>query len=277
METQPNVMETQAKTQSKYALITGGSSGLGKELVLQCAAQGLNVILIALPGGNSCSLAADISAEYGVKVEVFEFDITNHPLLVEKLEYISRHYKVNFLINNAGIGGTAFMTSSSLEAIDSIIQLNVRATVSVTRIMLPHLLTHEQSYIMNIASMAAFTPIAYKTVYPASKAFISSFSLGLREEFRHTGLSVSVVCPGAIMTNSNVSQRIIALGRKGRIGLLPTSEIARIAFTQTIAKKAVIIPGIWNRINYKILGLIPLPIKLKIVSATIRKELTFQV
>jgi len=259
-----------------YVLITGGSSGLGKELVLQCASLGWNVIIIALPNGNIKPLAKQIEREYGIKLVIFEFDITDQPLLIEHLENIVRNYDVNFLINNAGMGGTAEIMNSTMTYIDNIIQLNVRAMATVTRMMLDHLMTHKQAFIMNIASMAAFSPIAYKTVYPASKAFISSFSLGLREELKHTGVSVSVVYPGAIMTNSNVSQRIIALGRKGKIGLLPTAEIARIALRQSLAKKAIIIPGIWNRFNYALMRLIPLETRLRIVSGTIKSELGFQ-
>lgn len=260
-----------------YVLITGGSAGLGKELVLQCASLGLPVIIIALPSGILKSIAEHIKIEYRVDIVVFEFDITDHSLLIERLEYINQHYRVNFLINNAGTGGTARLLNSSISYIDHIIQLNVRATVTVTRTMLAQLLTHKKSYIMNIASMAAFSPIAYKTVYPASKAFISSFSLGVREELRNTGVSVSVVYPGAIMTNSNVSQRIIALGKKGKIGLLPTAEIARIAVKQTLAKKAIIIPGTWNRLNYALMKLIPVETRLKVVSDTIKSELNFLV
>lgn len=79
------------------------------------------------------------------------------------------------------------------------------------------------------------------------------------------------------MTNSNVSERIIALGRKGKIGLLPTAEIARIAVKQTLAKKAIIIPGLWNRFNYSLMKLIPIKTRLRIVSSTIAAELKFQV
>src|SRR5690606_36480402 len=120
------------------------------------------------------------------------------------------------------------------------------------------------------------TPIAYKTVYPASKAFISSFALGLREELRGSGVSVSVVYPGSIMTNSNVSRRIIGLGIKGRIGLLSVPEIARAALKGTLAGKAVIIPGLWNRINHQLMKLIPLETRLKLLSGAIRQELNFQ-
>lgn len=260
-----------------YVLITGGSSGLGRELVIACASRGFNVVLVALPGGNASSLAKQVKFEYGIKVEVCELDITDYPLLVRTMERITSRFKVSFLINNAGIGGTASITDSSMPAIDRIIQLNVRGTALLTKIMLPHLLTHKQGFIMNIASMAAFTPLAYKTVYPASKAFISSFSLGLREELRDTGISVSVVYPGSIMTNSNVSQRIIGLGIKGRIGLLPTNEIARIALKQTLAKKAVIIPGAWNRLSQGLMRFIPLETRLKFLSGAIKQELNLEV
>lgn len=171
-------------TSKKYVLITGGSAGLGKELVIQCASIGLNVIIIALPSGSLRSLARQIGLEFGVDIVIIELNLTDQPLLIEQLEYIKKNYKVNFLINNAGTGGTAELLSSSLNYIDNIVQLNVRAMTTVTSLMVPHLIENEESYIMNISSMAAFSPIAYKTVYPASKAFISSFSLGLREELK---------------------------------------------------------------------------------------------
>lgn len=260
----------------KYTLITGASSGLGKEFSVQCAAMGMNIIMIALPGSNMASIAQNLALEYKIEAKVFEFDITDSILLIEKMNHIAENFEVDFLINNAGIGGTASITESSLEAMDRILQVNIRSMVSITQMLLPQLLKHEKSHIMNISSMAAFTPIAYKTVYPASKAFISSFSLGLREELHDTSLSVSVVYPGPIMTNSGVSIRIMGQGTKGRIGLLTTSEIVRIALKQTRLNKAVIIPGLWNKINHRLMGILPLEMKLKIVSRAVKKEIAIK-
>ncbi|MGN7824681.1 SDR family NAD(P)-dependent oxidoreductase [Chitinophaga sp. 22536] len=262
---------------AKYTMITGASSGLGKEFARQCAAMGRNLILMALPGGNMFSLAESLELEYGVDVRFFEFDMTNTTLLQQTLEEVMSQYQVDFLVNNAGIGGTSAITDTSLERIDSIIQLNIRSTVIVTRMLIPHLLQHKESYIMNIASMAAFTPIAYKTVYPASKAFISSFFLGLREELSGTGLFVSVVYPGPIMTNSHTSRRIIGQGFKGKMGLLNTSEIAAIALKGTFSKCRVIIPGLMNRINHTLMQLLPLSFKLKLVSREVKKEIQFTI
>lgn len=256
-----------------YTLITGASSGLGREFAVQCAAMGMNIVLIALPGSNTQSLASELMRQYGILAKVFEFDLTDSMLLVETIQLIMTDFNINFLINNAGIGGTVAITETSLEAMDRIIQVNVRSMVLITQTLLAHLLQQERAYILNVSSMAAFTPIAYKTVYPASKAFISSFSLGLREELQGSGISVSVVYPGPIMTNSNVSTRIVEQGLKGQIGLLPTPVIVHRALKQTISGKAIIIPGWWNRVNHRLMQLLPLKAKLRIVSNAVRKEI----
>jgi short-subunit dehydrogenase len=257
----------------KYTLITGASSGLGREFCIQCAARGMNIIMIALPNSNTNSLAEELELEFGVDTRVFEFDMTDSIVLQEHINLIRDKFDVNFIINNAGVGGTAAITNCSLEAIDRILQVNIRSMVLITQGLLPVLLKQDRSYVLNISSMAAFTPIAYKTVYPASKAFISSFSLGLREELSDTGVSVSVVYPGPIMTNSAVSARIVCQGTKGKIGLLPTAEIVRIALKKTLAGRAVIIPGIWNRVNHRLMRMLPMETKLRIVSRAVKKEL----
>ncbi|WP_436489428.1 SDR family NAD(P)-dependent oxidoreductase [Chitinophaga sp. ARDCPP14] len=260
---------------NKYTLITGASSGLGKEFAIQCARKGMNIILIALPGSRLQSMAENLELEYRICVKVFEFDLSDSDVLKQQLQLIIRDYPINFLINNAGIGGTSSITHTSLERIDEIMMLNVRSTVLLTHLLIPHLLKHPQSYIMNIASMAAFTPIAYKTVYPASKAFISSFFLGLKEELADTSVSVSVVYPGPIMTNSHTSRRIISQGLKGKMGLLSTPDIADIALRGTLAGHPVIIPGWMNKLNHILMQLLPLSFRMRIVSREVKKEIPY--
>src|SRR5688572_6904586 len=117
----------------RYTLITGASSGLGKEFSIQCAAMGMNIIMVALPGSNMTSIAENLALEYQIEAKVFEFDITDSMLLIERLNYIIENFEVDFLINNAGIGGTASITESSLEAMDRILQVNIRSMVSITQ------------------------------------------------------------------------------------------------------------------------------------------------
>lgn len=263
------------KQNDLYTLITGASSGLGKELAIECAKNKMNLLLVALAGRNLNSLAEHIAELYQVKVQTFELDLTKDESLHFLVREVQEKYQLNFLINNAGAGGSSGFTTSSVQAIDNIIQLNIRTTSLLTRMMIPALLKQEKSYILNTSSMAAFSPMAFKTVYPASKAFIYSFSLGLREEFRHSKLSVSAVFPGPIFTNSNSARRIIDQGTKGKLGLLQASFIAHTALKGTLSGQAVIIPGIWNKLSYTLLQLLPPLIKSKWLSNIIRKEIQF--
>lgn len=265
-------METQSDL---YTLITGASSGLGKEMAIQCARQKMNLLLVALPGRNLKSTAEHIADLYHVKVHTFELNLTKDKELNFLVQQVNEHYQVNFLVNNAGAGGSSDFRATSIQAIDNIIQLNIRSTSLLTRMMVPMLLQQEKSFILNISSMAAFSPIAYKTVYPASKAFIYSFSLGLKEEFRNSRLSVSVVFPGPIFTNSNTARRIIDQGYKGKVGLLQASYIAHTALHGTLRGETIIVPGLWNKLNYILLQLIPARIKSKWLSGIIRKEIQF--
>lgn len=261
----------------KYVLITGAGSGLGRALALECAKRNFDLLLIEQPGTGLQSVADYLQYKFDIVVHVHECDLTNTADLQMQVNRISAQYRIFFLINNAGIGGTAHILETPLERIDQIIALNVRGMALLTRMLIPSLTAHPRSYILNVASMAAFTPIAYKTVYPASKAFVSSFSLGLKEELASAGVGVSVLYPGPIMTNSSVSRRIIGLGMKGRVGLMTTDEIARVALRNTLRGKSVIIPGWMNRINQYLLGWIPTEWKLRIVSREVRKEIEFSV
>ncbi|WP_127128907.1 SDR family NAD(P)-dependent oxidoreductase [Pseudoflavitalea rhizosphaerae] len=256
-----------------YTLITGAGSGLGRAFAVECARRKMNLVLFSLPGSNLESLATELRTEYGIKVQCYEFDLRDADALLLYTNTITDQFDIDFLISNAGIGGTSALTDTPLERIDDIIQLNVRSTSLLTRLLIPHLLKQPGSYILNVSSMAAFTPIAYKTVYPASKAFISSFSLGLREEFAGTGLSVSVLYPGPIMTNSNTSRRIIHQGMKGKMGLLSTSDIARIALKKTLLRYPVIIPGMMNKLNQFLMWFLPLGFRLRLVSKEVKKEM----
>ena len=259
-----------------FAVITGASSGLGREFAIECARRGKDLLLVALYASPLQHLARHLERRYSVAVHVFEADLTNNLELLELTEKLSAFSNIRLLINNAGTGGTEEMATSTLDSIDRIIQLNIKATSLVTRQLLPQLLQNAPSGIINVSSMAAFTPIAYKTVYPASKSFISSFSLGLREELKSKRVNVSVVYPGPILTNYHVSRRIIMQGIKGKIGLMPARTIARMAVAGSLKGRGVIIPGWMNRLNYLLLLLLPNRIKLKMLSGAVKKELQVQ-
>lgn len=256
-----------------YTLITGASNGLGKELAKECALRGHNLLLTALPGEDIENLGRSIASGSGIKVHTFETDFTENEA-VEKLANSSLgNYRINMLINNAGIGGTIPFLQASPAYIDRMVMLNTRALVVLTRLLLPELKNHPKSYILNIASMASFGPIPFKTVYPASKAFVYSFSRGLGAELKGTGVSVSVAHPGGMKTNPEVTRRIEQHSRFIQATTLPPEKVARICIRETLKGNRLIIPGTMNKLSWLILKLVPVWLRLIIMRNSLQNEL----
>ncbi|MDD1712287.1 MAG: SDR family NAD(P)-dependent oxidoreductase [Methanoregulaceae archaeon] len=256
-----------------YTFITGASSGLGREIAIECARRGMNLILAALPGRSLSRLCADLSEEFGVKAVYYETDLTDKYAIYALAEDILAKYRVNFLVNNAGTGGTLSFDISSPEYLDNIIQLNIRAVSMLARLFIPELKSHPEAWILNVSSMAAFSPIPYKTIYPASKAFVHNFSRSLSQEMKKTSVKVAVVHPGPILTNPDVILRIIRQGAAGKVGLLQAREIARAAIDGVKAGRRVIVPGVMNKINRFLMRVVPADLRLNMLSRVIRREI----
>lgn len=159
-----------------YTVITGASKGLGRELAIECAQNNINLILIALPSEDLKSLCEQLMNKFKIKAQYYEVDLTEIDSILNLFNKIKENYKINGIINNAGLGGSMPFNTSSIKYLDNMILLNIRALSLLTRLFVPELMEHKKSYILNIASMAAYSPIPYKTVYPASKAYVYYFS-----------------------------------------------------------------------------------------------------
>jgi uncharacterized protein len=260
-------------TQTKnFALVTGASQGLGREMAKELARQKRNVLLVALPGEGLPEFCKELKNGFGIEAYYFETDLTQSNSVFELASWALSNYKIDVLINNAGIGGSLSFDTASIPYIENIILLNVRALSLLTRLILPELKKHPKAWILNVASMASFSPIAYKTVYPASKAFVYSFSRGLYEELKDTGVFVSVLHPGPIATNPEVSERIKANGFFGKLGLLTPAKLAKIAITQLFKRDSLILPGFMNKLNWLLIKTVPIWIRLPLVSAVVKRN-----
>ncbi|MEI6749800.1 MAG: SDR family NAD(P)-dependent oxidoreductase [Bacteroidota bacterium] len=257
----------------KYALLTGASQGIGRAMAYELASRKINLLLVALKGEGLSVFCEEIRNKYGVDAHYFETDFYQYNSVYDVAEWATSNFAVYILINNAGIGGTKAFESVSPEYIDNIIQVNVRATSLLTRLMLPELKKQEKAYILNVASMASFSPFAFKTVYPASKAFIYSFSRGLHEELKGTNVFVSVIHPGPVKTNADVTARIEKQGIFGRMGQVSPQKLAGIAIRQLFLRDSLILPGILNKINWLLMVLLPNAWKLPLLSRVVRKEI----
>lgn len=257
-------------TKESYAVVTGASQGLGKSFAEHLAKQKINLILVSLPHQNLKELSRELEKLYEVKVQYYETDLSVNENVMKLTEWLNQSFAIHILINNAGLGGTKKFTEASSDYINTILQINVAATSLITHQLLPNLLKQPEAYILNVSSMAAFSPIGFKTVYPASKSFIHSFSRGLHEELKGTNVFVSVVNPGAMKTNTDVCKRIEKQGFIGRLTLLNPDKVASYCIQQLFKKDSVIMV---NPISWLVIKILPIWIRLPLMTQAIKREI----
>lgn len=256
-----------------YTLITGAGNGLGKEMAIECARRGISVLLVSLSGRNLKKFCQSLRDTFQVEADFFECDLTETGSIEKVVDWVRGSYQVNCLINNAGLGGTYPFEESEPEELELIIQLNIKVMVILTRLMIPLLKIHSKAYILNVSSMAALSPVPFKTVYAASKTFVVSFSKGLWEELKNTPVRVSVLLPGPMLTNPEISQRTMRQGFIAVAGILSPGETSRIALDALFKGKAFILPGFRNKLNSLLVRIVPAALRIYILSRIMRNEI----
>ena len=252
-----------------YAIVTGASKGLGREIALELARRDFPTLLVSSTEAVH-AVREEIAHKYSADCQSFIVDLSNENAVREWAENISANYAVSILVNNVGTGGSRTIESADMDYLLRILHLNVLCTTILTKALLPNLQQHAPAHILNIGSMAGFTATAYKTVYPASKAYVHAFTKSLREELKGTGVSVTLAAPGAMATNAEVSVRIAKQGFFGRATLKSTPEIARKYVDGMLRGKRQII---LNPLSYLLTRLIPERWRIHLLSRIVKREL----
>lgn len=183
------------------ALITGASSGIGKELAKIHAERGGDLVIVARSKDKLLQLKKDLETTYKVKVEIIVKDLTytNAPKEIYD-EVIQRGIQIHYLINNAGFGGHGKFYERAWEQDLSMINLNVIALTALTRYFLPDFVKRNHGKILNTSSTASYLPGPLQAVYYASKAFVTFFSNAIAEELHDTKVTVTNLMPGVTET-----------------------------------------------------------------------------
>ncbi len=233
----------------RYAIITGAGGGLGGAFALQAARSGWNLILVDLPGTGLEDVGRRLSRAYAVDAQCFEMDLAEDAARRRLLEWVQGTFiDVCLLVNNAGTGCHASFAEAPLRRLAASVDVNVQATMQMTWLFLPELARQPRAVIINVASLAAFYPIPAMAVYAATKSFVLSFTLALREELAGTGVSASALCPAGLVTNRETARQVEAQGFFGRVTTWEPERVAALALRQAQRGKAVIIPGLINRV-----------------------------
>lgn len=232
------------------ALITGASQGIGRELASLYARDGYQLILVARNETKLNELADELSKQYETKSIIIAQDLAkpnSSQIIFDKIH--RENMAVDLLINNAGFGYLGDFAGSDSNIYLEMIQVNITSLTYLTHLFLPEMIGRKSGRILNVASTAAFQPGPFMAVYYASKAYVMSFSLALREELKGTGVEVSVLCPGPTMTGFQTRARIEESHLFKRMSGVPSEDVAIAAMKGLKRNKPLIIPGILNRIG----------------------------
>lgn len=188
-------------TKGSFAVITGASSGIGLELAKQFAQHGFDLLIVADDPG--IHQAADALKSYKVSVTEARIDLAKPSGVDELYAAIRKTVRpVDAIALNAGVGaGGDFVRGTSLEADFNVIDLNVKSTVHLAKLVLKDMVQRGQGRVLFTSSIAATMPGTFNAVYNASKAFIQSFAQAVRNEIKDTGVTITALMPGATETN----------------------------------------------------------------------------
>ena len=250
-----------ASVRRPTALITGASGGLGEAMARQLAPRGIHLLLVARREDKLQALATELAEKHGIQTGIVALDLADPgaPTELER-EVEFRRMDIDFLINNAGYGLYGeFAQSDRTEQLD-MLQLNIVTLTELTHRFLPGMLSRGRGRIMNVASTAAFLPGPLMATYYASKAFVLSFSEGLAEELRGSGVAVTALCPGPVETGfqdrSSLGESVMLSG-PSRFSVLSAEEVARQGIEAMVRGDMVCIPGGVNRAQLLMTKLMP--------------------
>lgn len=258
-------------TNNEYALITGASLGIGKEIAFELSRRNINTLLVALDNPDLYTVRDQIAEKYQTRVDAFGVDLTNHEAADQIYDWCRKNnYIVKILINNAGFGEGGYFEKIPLKRYCDMIDLNNKAYIAMIHRFLPDMKNMGGSHIMNTSSMEAVLPLPYKAVYTGTKNFVYAYSLALNQEVRRFGVMVSILCPGPVLTNEGGLLRLQAQGAKAKLMLMMPDVVARVAVKNMLKGMLIINPGKMNWWITKIQKFIPTRLKMKLLEKIFR-------
>lgn len=244
-------------TPPSYALVTGASRGIGESFARALAARNRHLVLIARSRKQLESLAKELRAAHSILAEPLVYDLASDGAVRRLIEELrGRNLQIDLLINNAGFGARGEYWKLPLDDQMRMIRLNVLALAELTHHLLPPMVERRSGGIINVSSMTGFQPIPYNAVYAATKAFVTSFSMGLAEEVRAYGVTVVTLCPGGTRTSF-----VIVGSQHGRVRFpgngQPPEEVAELAIESLNRAGGLVVPRFINKFFVFVQRLLP--------------------
>jgi short-subunit dehydrogenase len=263
-------MALPSPSESRTCIVTGASSGIGKEIARQLAGRGQGLTLVARREAVLKELAEELSSAHKVRVEVVGADLMDPSSRSALFTTITeRGLTPEVLVNNAGFSTTGPVHQGERERELALVRTDVEAVVDLCTLALPGMVSRGRGAILNVASTAAFQPLPGQAAYGASKAFVLSYTRALRAELAGTGVSMTALCPGPVKTNFIETAGFTdkeAESSLPRFMWMPAESVARAAVDGLEHGRAVVIPGLSNRVAAYVSHLTPRDILVPIIA-----------
>src|SRR5690554_2679477 len=232
-----------------YALITGAGKGIGKAIALELAARGYDILLVSRTETDLIDLAEQIRQNHHVRAAYWVGDLSAADAAGRVFDWVtSLNGPLEVLVNNAGYGMSGLFLEQEFAKLENMMQLNMLSLTAFIHRFAPLLQMQKRSYILNVASTAAYQATPGLSTYAASKTYVLALSRGLNQEFKGSGLSVTCICPGP--TNTAFFERA-NLGAKGLEQIkkvhMESRDVARIAVKAMLKRKPEVVPGLQNK------------------------------
>ncbi|MFT3909300.1 MAG: SDR family NAD(P)-dependent oxidoreductase [Ferruginibacter sp.] len=242
-----------------YALIAGGSKGIGYAIAEALAKGKYNLILIARHADSLNTAKDKLESKYNIHVDVLRLDLEKETTADSIAHWCNeRNIPLKMLCNVAGMGGTNDYLSLPLDSLRYMIRLNVESCMALSFTLLPLLEKNAPSHILNVASMAGMAPIPIKNMYSATKSAVMFFSYSLHYQLKKKHISVSCLAPGPVFTKpSVVSDTKKQLGKFGMWSAVPAKKVGEIAVRKTLKGKMLIVPGTLSKLSSGLIRLLP--------------------
>jgi uncharacterized protein len=240
------------------ALVTGASGGIGEELARLLAAGGANLVLVARSADRLAALGEELSRTHAVNASVLAQDLSA-PDAVDDIagELAARQLSIDILVNNAGFGVYGPFATTPADEEARMLQVNVVALTMLTKRLLPAMIERRHGRVLNVASTAAFQPGPLMAVYYASKAYVLSLSEALSNETSGTGVTVTCLCPGPTETGFQDRARLRESRLFSALSVASATDVARAGYDGMMAGRAIVIPGLVNKIGVQALRVAP--------------------
>jgi short-subunit dehydrogenase len=239
------------KVEGRLALVTGASSGIGREIARHLAADGYDLLLVARREDRLRELATELESKHGRRIHVLPIDLTETDAIDRVVEYVEKEkLQIDMLVNNAGFGSVGPFHEIDRDTQIDMIKLNVVALTDLSRRLLPGMVERGRGQVLNVASSAAFQPAPVMGVYHATKAFVLFLTEAIAEEVRGTGVTATALCPGPVAhtefgENTGTHEKVPGLG----VVRVDASKVARLGIKGALRGKTIVVPGLFMRLS----------------------------